>query len=123
MKIHEHISRSGLWKAPERDLSSMLLDLNENQFLHEFLARFISTELKPGDLFTYPNYRPLLDELAAYCRVSSDSLLLTNGADQAIDLVIRLLFSPGIGSGAFSGLFLLLPDARHQWRGAGDCGL
>ncbi len=95
MKFHEHILHSGLWKAPERDLSSVLLDLNENQFLHEFLARFIAAELKPGDLFTYPNYQPLLSALAKYCKVSIDSLLLTNGADQAIDLVIRSVFSLG----------------------------
>jgi len=95
MKFHGHILRSGLWKSPERDLSSVLLDLNENQFLHEFLARFMATELKPRDLFTYPNYQPLLSELAKYCKVSTDSLLLTNGADQAIDLVIRSVFSPG----------------------------
>ena len=95
MKFHPHISCSGSWKAPERDLSSVLLDLNENQFLHRFLAGFIANELKPQDLFAYPNYRPLLNQLAQYCKVSTDSLLLTNGADQAIDLVIRLLFSPG----------------------------
>jgi histidinol-phosphate aminotransferase len=95
MKFHPHISCSGFWKAPERDLSSVLLDLNENQFLHRFLAGFIANELKPQDLFAYPNYRPLLNQLAQYCKVSTDSLLLTNGADQAIDLVIRLLFSPG----------------------------
>ncbi|WP_130906285.1 histidinol-phosphate transaminase [Pseudomonas sp. Sample_22] len=95
MKFHGHILRSGLWKSAERDLSSVLLDLNENQFLHEFLARFMATELKPRDLFTYPNYQPLLSELAKYCKVSTDSLLLTNGADQAIDLVIRSVFSPG----------------------------
>ncbi|WP_130908491.1 histidinol-phosphate transaminase [Pseudomonas sp. Sample_16] len=95
MKFHGRILRSGLWKSPERDLSSVLLDLNENQFLHEFLARFMATELKPRDLFTYPNYQPLLSELAKYCKVSTDSLLLSNGADQAIDLVIRSVFSPG----------------------------
>ena len=95
MKFHGHILRSGLWAAPERDLSSVLLDLNENQFLHEFLARFIAADLKPRDLFTYPNYQSLLSELAKYCKVSTDSLLLTNGADQAIDLVIRSVFSPG----------------------------
>ena len=112
MKFHEHILRSGLWKAPERDLSSMLLDLNENQFLHEFLARFIATELKPRDLFTYPNYQMLLSELAKYCKISTDSLLLTNGADQAIDLVIRSLFSPGdrvvIPSPVFSFYYQML---------------
>jgi len=112
MKVHEHIKRSGLWKVPERDLSSVLLDLNENQFLNDFLVRFIATELQARDLFTYPNYQPLLAELANYCKVSTDSLLLANGADQAIDLVVRLLFSPGdrvvIPSPVFSFYYQML---------------
>lgn len=112
MKIDAHILSSGLWKAQERDLSSVLLDLNENQFLHQFLARFIATQLQPQDLFTYPNYRPLLEELASYCKVPSQQVLLTNGADQAIDLLLRLLFSPGdrvvIPSPVFSFYYQML---------------
>lgn len=95
MKLNTHIESASVWNAPERDMSSVLLDLNENQFLQKFLADFIANELQAKDLFTYPNYQPLLTALAAYCKVSADSILITNGADQAIDLVIRLLFSPG----------------------------
>lgn len=112
MNVHEHILGSGLWKAPERDLTSVLLDLNENQFLQKFLTRFITTHLQPQDLFTYPNYQPLLRELAAYCKVPTQHLLLTNGADQAIDLLLRLLFSPGdrvvIPSPVFSFYYQML---------------
>lgn len=112
MNIDEHILGSGLWKAPERDLNSVLLDLNENQFLRQFLARFIATELQPQDLFTYPNYQPLLSELANYCKVPTQHVLLTNGADQAIDLLLRLLFSPGdrvvIPSPVFSFYYQML---------------
>lgn len=112
MKLDAHILGSGLWKAPERDLSSVLLDLNENQFLQQILARFISTQLQPQDLFTYPNYQPLLKELASYCKVPSQHVLLTNGADQAIDLLLRLLFSPGdrvvIPSPVFSFYYQML---------------
>ncbi|MDH0303308.1 MULTISPECIES: histidinol-phosphate transaminase [unclassified Pseudomonas] len=112
MNVDEHVLGSGLWKAPERDLSAMLLDLNENQFLHPFLARFIATELQPQDLFTYPNYRPLLSALASYCKVPTQHVLLTNGADQAIDLLLRLLFSPGdrvvIPSPVFSFYYQML---------------
>lgn len=95
MNVNEHILGSKLWKAPERASTSVLLDLNENQFLQAFLARFIATQLKPQDVFTYPDYKPLLNALALYCQVPRQRLLLTNGADQAIDLLLRLLFSPG----------------------------
>lgn len=112
MNLDRNISDAGLWKAPERDLSAMLLDLNENQFLHSFLARFIATELQPQDLFAYPNYQPLLSELASYCKVPTQQVLLTNGADQAIDLLLRLLFSPGdrvvIPSPVFSFYYQML---------------
>lgn len=95
MNVDEHIHGSRLWKAPERAPTSLLLDLNENQFLQPFLERFIATQLQPQDVFTYPNYKPLLNALAMYCKVPPQHLLLTNGADQAIDLLLRLLFSPG----------------------------
>ena len=112
MNVDERILGSGLWKAPERDFNSVLLDLNENQFLQPFLARFITTQLRPQDLFTYPNYQSLLSELAVYCKVPPQHLLLTNGADQAIDLLLRLLFTPGdrvvIPSPVFSFYYQML---------------
>ena len=95
MKLHPHTLAAGQWKAPERDFSSVLLDLNENQFLESFLNTFLADALHPRDLYTYPNYRQLLDALSDYCRVPRQHLLLTNGADQAIDLVVRLIFAPG----------------------------
>ncbi|WP_249746167.1 pyridoxal phosphate-dependent aminotransferase [Pseudomonas entomophila] len=89
-----------------------MLDLNENQFLQPFFARFIATQLQPKDLFTYPNYLPLLSELATYCNVPMQHVLLTNGADQAIDLLLRLLFAPGdrvvIPSPVFSFYYQML---------------
>ncbi|MBV4551296.1 histidinol-phosphate aminotransferase family protein [Pseudomonas sp. SWRI102] len=115
MKINQYIRRSASWEAPERDLSSILLDLNENQFLDGFLTEFLAAELKVQDLFTYPNYQSLLAELADYCKTSTDNLLLTNGADQAIDLVVRLLFSQGdrvvIPSPVFSFYYQMLSVA------------
>lgn len=95
MKLHSYTLSAGHWKAPERDFSSVLLDLNENQFLESFLETFISDVLDPRDLCTYPNYRQLLDALSNYCQVPRQNLLLTNGADQVIDLVVRLVFAPG----------------------------
>ena len=95
MKLHAHIQAAGQWKAPERDFSSVLLDLNENQFLEALLGDFIGNALQSRDVYSYPNYAELLSALSEYCQVPAEHLLLTNGADQAIDLVVRLVFSPG----------------------------
>jgi len=112
VKLHPHTLAAGQWRAPERDFSSVLLDLNENQFLESFLDTFLTGALSPRDLYTYPNYRLLLDALADYCQVPRQHLLLTNGADQAIDLVVRLVFAPGarvvIPSPVFSFYYQML---------------
>lgn len=112
MKLNAHIKAASVWKAPERDMSSLLLDLNENQFLRNLLADFVANKLEAKDLLTYPNYQQLLLALEEYCKVPADSILITNGADQAIDLAIRLLFSPGdrvvIPSPVFSFYYQML---------------
>lgn len=95
MKINQHIQASGVWAAPNRDLTALMLDLNENNFLTDFFADFLRHDMKVQLLSAYPNYGPLMDALAAYCKVPNDHLLISNGADQAIDMLIRLLFTAG----------------------------
>lgn len=43
----------------------------------------------------YPEYAPLREALARYVGVAPDQVVLSNGADEAIDLLIRLLVEPG----------------------------
>lgn len=95
MKINPHVQASGLWEAKDRDFSKVTLNLNENRFMDDFLSSFVAHQLDAKALHSYPNYGELLDALAAHCGATTASVLLTNGADQAIDLVMRLLFTPG----------------------------
>jgi histidinol-phosphate aminotransferase len=43
----------------------------------------------------YPDYRPLKETLARYAGVPSDQLVVGNGADEMVDLLIRLFAEPG----------------------------
>jgi histidinol-phosphate aminotransferase len=95
MKINPHVQASGLWEAKDRDLSKVTLNLNENRFMDNFLSSFLTRHLEAKALHSYPNYGELVDALAAHCGTAAANVLLTNGADQAIDLAMRLLFAPG----------------------------
>jgi histidinol-phosphate aminotransferase len=43
----------------------------------------------------YPEYGKLEQAVADYCSVNKDQILLTNGSDQAIDVVFRTFVDPG----------------------------
>ena len=51
--------------------------------------------LLEGDLHVYPHYGSFCKELGQYVGVSAEQLLLTNGSDQGIDVVLRCLLEPG----------------------------
>lgn len=70
--------------------SDLLLDSNErltpvSKKIKSALISFINSD----KLIFYPEYEELYPELAKYVAVAPDNLLLTNGSDQAIDLIIR----------------------------------
>lgn len=62
----------------------LLLDFNE---------RSDSPELNGEN--RYPEYGQLQTDLAAYCGVGEGQVLLTNGSDQAIDVIFRTFVDPG----------------------------
>jgi histidinol-phosphate aminotransferase len=100
------------------------LDANENPYglcprVAEALARF------DGYGF-YPDYGPLVAALARYAGVEPEKIVLGNGADEVIDMVVRLFVAPGqgviicpptfemyaISTRAYNGRILSLP--RHR---------
>ncbi|HEX8344139.1 MAG TPA: histidinol-phosphate transaminase [Actinoplanes sp.] len=89
------VDRIHRWKTPVGRSKKIRLDLNENGApLDESLREL----LRSSDNFLvggYPEYDGLLDRLAGYTGWTTPYLTLTNGADQAIDLVLRLLFGKG----------------------------
>lgn len=48
-----------------------------------------------GQYHFHPDYRPLKEAVARYAGVAPDHVVLSNGADDMIDLLIRLFVEPG----------------------------
>lgn len=80
------------WKTPINRKDYLKLDLNEN---YSFLDKKILKKILKIDYFTiscYPEYDTLISLLTRYTNVDSKNITVTNGADQAIDLLLRLFF-------------------------------
>ena len=76
-------------------MKCLKLDLNES---YHFLNDKIIEELKHFDrrtISTYPEYGPLTTEIAKYAGCRAEQIFLTNGSDQAIELLLRLFFKSG----------------------------
>ena len=66
------------------------LDFNENTVgCSENVTRFIVENLTEESLAIYPEYTAAKRDLAKFFRVSEDDMLLTNGTDEAIQVLIN----------------------------------
>ena len=69
------------------------LDANENSFgLSPQVAQALADY---PDYAFYPDYRPLREAVACYAGVAPEQVVLGNGADEIIDLLVRLFVEPG----------------------------
>lgn len=99
MKIREAILKLGTYRPPleERNPQDyLLLDFNESPLppspqVQQALMDYIQT----GRLQTYPAYGTFLEQLGEYAQVPPQQLILTNGSDQAIDIILRALLNEG----------------------------
>jgi histidinol-phosphate aminotransferase len=71
------------------------LDTNENPYglpsrVADALARFDAYEF-------YPDYRPLVEAIGEYAGVQPEKIVLGNGGDEIIDLLVRIFVEPGEG--------------------------
>ncbi len=74
----------------------LLLDFNERTLpVSEHICRALCDYIQSGSLQKYPAYGDIADRLAAYLGVSPEQVMITNGSDQGIDLVIRAVAVPG----------------------------
>lgn len=88
-----HIDAMAAYKPPLDGRSPdthLLLDFNERTLP---VARVIEDALvdyiRSGRMQMYPAYGDVVDVIADYCGVESAQLMITNGSDQGIDLIIR----------------------------------
>ena len=68
----------------------LLLDFNERTLpVSDEVVNALCEYIQSGSLQKYPAYGDILDKLAVYTGVDANRLMITNGSDQGIDLVMR----------------------------------
>jgi len=94
IEVRDAISRMSPYKPPleNRDPKEfILMDFNESPLpLPSDVIQKISGLLK-SYVNIYPIYGDFIEKLGEYSGVPSENLLLTNGSDQAIDIIMRSL--------------------------------
>ncbi len=89
----EHIDRIGAYKPPldGRDPHRYtLLDFNERTLpLSPVVQDALIEYIRAGRMQMYPAYGDVVSVIADYCKVRPEHLMITNGSDQGIDLIIR----------------------------------
>lgn len=88
-----HIAAMSAYKPPldgRNPQSHLLLDFNERTLpIGEVVQNALIEYIRGGRLQMYPAYGDVVDVIAGYCGVAADQLMITNGSDQGIDLIIR----------------------------------
>lgn len=79
-------------RDPER---FTLLDFNERTVpVSDVIAKDIADWILSGRMQMYPSYGNIEQKIAAHCGVNAGNVMITNGSDQGIDLVIRACCGP-----------------------------
>lgn len=88
-----HIVQMGAYKPPleERDNHQhLLLDFNERTLpVSPAVKQALVNYINDDQLQVYPSYGDITQKIADYCAVKSGQIMITNGSDQGIDLIIR----------------------------------
>ena len=88
-----HITQMGAYKPPleGRDPHEhLLLDFNERTLpVCPMVKQAMIDFIQDDRLQCYPSYGNITEKLAQYCDVESEQVMITNGSDQGIDLIIR----------------------------------
>lgn len=87
----DSVSRSSAWKPPSFNSELIRLDLNENQFVNLDEIGEIFRNLSVENISRYPDYTGVEKEICRTASVPIEQLIVTNGADQAIEMVVRSL--------------------------------
>lgn len=89
--VKESLLASAKWTPPIESENAIRLDLNENQFVDNLKWQRLVSDIDWSSIHQYPIYDDLQHALAKDVGISEDYILPTNGADQAIEIIIRSL--------------------------------
>jgi histidinol-phosphate aminotransferase len=99
LQVQAHIAALSIYKPPwsHIDRSAYLrFDLNENTLpLPELVKTALKDWVASDAIPLYPDYAAFMPTLADYVGVSPEQLLVTNGSDQAIEIVLRSFLGKG----------------------------
>lgn len=88
-----HIDAMSAYKPPleGRDPKRhLLLDFNERSLpVSEPIRQALIDYINDGRMQMYPSYGTVVERIAGYAQVRAEQLMITNGSDQGIDLIIR----------------------------------
>jgi histidinol-phosphate aminotransferase len=96
LRLRPSVKRIRNYEAPEEGREGKLrLDFNENTVgCSPAVLRALQT-ITPEQLAMYPEYESSVRRLAAYFGVRPAEMLLTNGVDDALRLVMEVFIQPG----------------------------
>lgn len=97
LKPRQAVLRMAPYSPPTGGRAGKLrLDFNENTVgCSPRVVEFLRERLSEDGLAVYPEYDETRPELAAYFGVEADQLLLTNGTDEAIQVLVNTYVDPG----------------------------
>lgn len=95
----EHLYKMAAYSPPleGRSVSEhLLLDFNERTLpVSDDVVQALCDYIQSGQLQRYPAYGDITHKLADYLGVKADQVMITNGSDQGIDVVMRSALSAG----------------------------
>lgn len=96
IKVKDEIKNIAAYKAPLEDRNNKLkLDFNENtQGCSKRIVEVLSS-INEEYIATYPEYSKFKQKLAMYLDVNSKNIILTNGTDEAIKLIMDCYVEKG----------------------------
>ena len=98
IKVRKAISSMGYYDPPLENRNPeeyMLMDFNEPPLPPPPEVVEKIADLLKNRIHAYPIYGDFLDKLGEYVGVPTENLLLTNGSDQGIDVILRCLLENG----------------------------
>ncbi|MBM3210968.1 histidinol-phosphate aminotransferase family protein, partial [Candidatus Poribacteria bacterium] len=97
--FRDNIKKMSSYKPPLEGRSSknyLLLDFNERtQGISPSIKKALIDFINSDRLQVYPEYGDLEEKIAIYAHVASSEIMVTNGADQGIDIICRAHISDG----------------------------